>query len=649
MTQNFPALALILLFPAIGVLFNLFYGRRAGRGAVNFAGPAVIVLAFAVAVSAFIALLGMPAGAALTCPLWSWIAAGPFHVELGLRFDALSAVMTLVVTGVGALIHIYSAGYMAEDADYARYFTYLNLFALSMLVLVLADNLLQMFIGWEGVGLCSYLLIAFWFDNPQYAYNGRKAFIVNRVGDLGFLLGILTIVGALASHNVWTLDFAAMQSHAPLLAPVATLAALLLFFGATGKSAQIPLYVWLPDAMVGPTPVSALIHAATMVTAGVYMIARLNFLFLMAPAAMDLVATVGVVTAFFAATVAIVQSDIKRVLAYSTISQIGYMMLGVGVGAFSAGVFHLMTHAFFKGLLFLCSGSVIHALHGEQDMNKMGGLKRKLPITYATMLIATLAISAIPPFAGFFSKDQILDAAFGSGHTWLWLLGVITAALTSFYMFRLIFLTFHGESRVEPDREHHLHESPPVMTMPLIALAFLSVVGGWVGLPKGIAWGDAFGRFLAPIVNHPIAGMITPPTLAVESGAIATLLGVVSLAAALLGMVAAVTLYLRNPGLVDRIAESLAASRQLLWRKYYVDEIYDLLISRPLFWTSSVLLNRGVDRGVIDAMVDGTGLTVEEGGEAVSKAETGNVRQYAFVYLLGALGIVAYYVYRVMR
>ncbi len=649
MTQNFPALALILLFPAIGVLFNLFYGGRAGRGAVNFAGPAVIVLAFAVAVSAFVALLRMPPGAALTCPLWPWIAAGPFRVDLGLRFDALSAVMTLVVTGVGALIHIYSAGYMAEDDDYARYFTYLNLFALSMLVLVLADNLLQMFIGWEGVGLCSYLLIAFWFDNPQYAYNGRKAFIVNRIGDLGFLLGILTLAGALARHNVWTLDFVALREHAALLAPVATLAALLLFFGATGKSAQIPLYVWLPDAMVGPTPVSALIHAATMVTAGVYMIARLNFLYLMAPEAMEVVATVGVVTAFFAATIAIVQADIKRVLAYSTISQIGYMMLGVGVGAFSAGVFHLMTHVFFKGLLFLCSGSVIHALHGEQDMNKMGGLRRKLPITFATMLIATLAISAIPPFAGFFSKDQILDAAFGSGHVWLWLLGVVTAGLTSFYMFRLIFMTFYGDSRVEPERERHLHESPRVMTAPLIALAVLSVVGGLVGLPKGLFWGNAFGRFLAPIVNHPLAGVAAAPVLEVEAGAASVLLGVVSLSAALLGILMAWLLYRRNPGLTDRLAARLAALHGLLWRKYYIDEIYDVLVSRPLFWISAVLLNRGVDRGVIDAMVDGTGLTVEEGGEAVSKAESGNVQLYAFVYLLGALAIVAYYVYRVMR
>jgi NADH-quinone oxidoreductase subunit L len=649
MTQNFPALALILVFPAIGVLFNLFYGRRAGRGAVNFAGPAVIVLAFAVAVSAFVALLRMPSGAALSCPLWPWIAAGPFHVDLGLRFDALSAVMTLVVTGVGALIHIYSAGYMAEDDDYARYFTYLNLFALSMLVLVLADNLLQMFIGWEGVGLCSYLLIAFWFDNPQYAYNGRKAFIVNRIGDFGFLLGILTLVGALARHNVWTLDFVAMRDHAALLAPVATLAALLLFFGATGKSAQIPLYVWLPDAMVGPTPVSALIHAATMVTAGVYMIARLNFLYLMSPAAMEVVATVGAVTAFFAATIAIVQADIKRVLAYSTISQIGYMMLGVGVGAFSAGVFHLMTHAFFKGLLFLCAGSVIHALHGEQDMNKMGGLRKKLPVTFATMLIATLAISAIPPFAGFFSKDQILDAAFGSGHVWLWLLGVVTAGITSFYMFRLIFMTFYGASRVEPERERHLHESPRVMTAPLIALAVLSAIGGLVGLPKGLFWGNAFGRFLAPIVNHPLAGVAVSPVLEVASGAASALLGVISLSAALLGILMAWLLYRRNPGLIDRISARLAALHELLWRKYYIDEIYDVLVSRPLFWISAVLLNRGVDRGIIDAMVDGTGLSVEEGGEAVSKAESGNVQFYAFVYLLGALVIVAYYVYRVMR
>jgi NADH-quinone oxidoreductase subunit L len=651
MTQDFPALGLILLFPALGVLFNLFWGRRAGRNAVNFVGAGVIFLAFAVTLWGFFTLLGLPAGASLDCSLWPWIAAGSFHVEFGLKLDALSAVMTLVVTGVGSFIHLYSAGYMAEDEDYARYFTYLNLFAFSMLVLVLADNLLQMFIGWEGVGLCSYLLIAFWFDNPQFAYNGRKAFIVNRIGDLGFLLGIFTIVAALGSHGVWTLNFAAMSHHALLLQPVALVAALLLFFGATGKSAQIPLYVWLPDAMVGPTPVSALIHAATMVTAGVYMIVRLNFLFVLAPTAMEVVATVGAVTAFFAATVAIVQSDIKRVLAYSTISQIGYMMLGVGVGAFAAGIFHLMTHAFFKGLLFLCSGSVIHALHGEQDMNKMGALRRKLPITYATMLIATLAISAVPPFAGYFSKDLILEGAFASGHPWLWLIGVVTAGLTSFYMFRLIFMTFHGDSRLEPDKEHHVHESPPVMTIPLIVLAVFSIIGGWVGLPDWLLWGDAIKRFLAPIVALPIGGRFGPPEVAidVQRVSVSMTLSMLALAAGLIGIFLAWMMYIQLPGFAGRVAERMSGLRELLWRKYYIDELYDLLVSRPLFWSATHILNDTIDRGVIDGAVDGSASGVEGGGEATRKIETGNVQHYAFVYLLGVIAVAGYYVYLVIH
>src|SRR5271154_251754 len=428
MTVEFPALSLILLFPLIGVVFNMFFGSRSGRGTVNVVGPGVMFAAFAVATWSFVTLLKLPPGGSLVAPLWGWIEGGPFHVEFGLRVDALSGVMVMIVTGVGSLIFLYSVGYMAEDEDFARFFTYMNLFALSMLILILADNLLMMFVGWEGVGLCSYLLIAFWYTNPQFAYNGRKAFVVNRIGDAGFLLGMFTIVGILGAHGVWTLNFVELHNNAALLGGAgATAVCVLLFIGATGKSAQIPLYVWLPDAMVGPTPVSALIHAATMVTAGVYMIARLGFIFTMAPAAMELVATVGMLTAFFAATVAIVQSDIKRVLAYSTISQIGYMMIGVGVGAFSAGIFHLMTHAFFKGLLFLCSGSVIHALQGEQDMNKMGALRGKLPITHATMLIGTLAISAVPPFSGYFSKDLILEGAFTSDHIWLWLAGVVTA------------------------------------------------------------------------------------------------------------------------------------------------------------------------------------------------------------------------------
>ncbi len=651
MTQDFPALGLILLFPALGVLFNLFGGRSAGRGAVNLIGPGVIFAAFVVALWGFIKLLAMPPGAALVCGLWPWIAAGPFHVELGLRLDALSAVMTLVVTGVGALIHLYSAGYMADDAGYARYFTYLNLFALSMLVLVLADNLLEMFIGWEGVGLCSYLLIAFWFDNPVYARNGRKAFIVSRVGDLGFLLGIFTIVAALGAHGVWTLDFVGLERHADLLQPVAVCAALLLFFGATGKSAQIPLYVWLPDAMVGPTPVSALIHAATMVTAGVYMIVRMNFLYIQAPVAMDLVATVGALTAFFAATIAIVQTDIKRVLAYSTISQIGYMMLGVGVGAFAAGVFHLMTHAFFKGLLFLCAGSVIHAMQGEQDMRQMGALRKKLPITYATMLMATLAISAVPPFAGYFSKDLILEGVYASGHVWLWLIGVITAGITSFYMFRLIFMTFWGESRVTPDKLHHLHESPAVMTIPLVVLALFSLVGGWVGLPDWLLWGDAFKRFLAPIVSRPVVGAFVMAAAhpAAARLSLSVILSMVALAAGLIGIFLAWMLYLRYPGAPQRIAARMATIHEVLAEKYYVDQIYDLLISRPLFWISGTVLSDGVDRGVIDGLVNGAGAAVEEGGETARKAATGNVRDYAFVYLAGALAVAGFYVYMVVR
>jgi NADH-quinone oxidoreductase subunit L len=651
MTQDFPALGLILLFPALGVLFNLFLGQRAGRGAVNLVGPGVVFVAFAVTLWGFVTLLGLPPGASLQCKLWPWIVAGSFHIELGLRLDALSAVMTLIVTGVGGLIHLYSVGYMAEDEDFARYFTYFNLFLLSMLILVLADNLLQMFIGWEGVGLCSYLLIAFWYTNPQFAYNGRKAFIVNRVGDLAFLIGIFTTVLALAQHGVWTLDFVEMQKHADLLQPVALAVGLLLFLGATGKSAQIPLYVWLPDAMVGPTPVSALIHAATMVTAGVYMIARLNFLYVLAPGAMEVVATVGAVTAFFAATIAIVQSDIKRVLAYSTISQIGYMMIGVGVGAFSAGIFHLMTHAFFKGLLFLCSGSVIHALHGEQDMNKMGALKGKLPITYITMLTGTLAISAIPPFSGYFSKDLILEGAFASGHFWLWLLGVLTAGITSFYMFRLIFMTFHGSSRVDAEKEHHIHESPPVMAFPLMALAVLALIGGWVGLPEWLLWGDAFKRLLAPVFDQPPAIPLGRPIITVEvHGASASLaLSATALAAGLLGIFMAWILYIQNPALPGRIAESMRGLRELLWRKYYIDELYDHLISRPLFWISTNLLNNGVDRDVIDGFVNGTAATVEGSGEATRKIETGNVQNYAFVYLLGAVAVAGYYVYLVLR
>jgi NADH-quinone oxidoreductase subunit L len=637
MSQPFP-LGLILLFPALGLIFNVFFGARLGRAAVNLVGPGVMFASFVVALIASLKLMGMAPGSSLEAELWPWISAGPFHVDFGLRLDALSVVMVLVVSGVGSLIFVYSTGYMAHDEDFARFFAYVNLFALAMLLLVLANNLLLMFVGWEGVGLCSYLLIGFWYGTQQFAYNGRKAFVVNRIGDAGFLLGLLTIVAALGAHGVWTLDFAELKAHAPLLGgTAATAAGLLLLLGATGKSAQIPLYVWLPDAMVGPTPVSALIHAATMVTAGVYMIARLNFLYILTPDAMEVVAVIGALTALFAATIALVQPDIKRVLAYSTISQLGYMFLSVGVGGFAAGIFHLMTHAFFKGLLFLCAGSVIHALGGEQDMNKMGALREKLPITFVTMFIATLAITAVPGFSGYFSKDLILEAAYASGHTWLWLIGMITAELTGFYMFRLIFMTFFGMSRVDPDRLHHVHESPPAMAIPLVVLAVLAVVGGWIGLPDGMLWGDAFARFLAPVVGtfvpireaHPLSHSIE-----------ATSAGVT-------GIVLAYIFYIRLPGLPMILSWRLGRLYKLLLEKYYIDQLYDRLVTRPLFWISTYVLNRTIDSFAIDGTAVGVGLTVETGGELARRSETGNLQTYLFVYLLGAVAVAAYYLYLV--
>jgi len=638
MTVQFPALALILLFPALGVVFNLFFGARSGRGAVNIVGPGVMFAAFGVATWAFLTLLRMPPGGALVTHLWGWIEAGPFHADLGLRVDALSGVMVMIVTGVGALIHLYSVGYMAHDEDFARFFTYMNLFALSMLILVLADNLLMMFIGWEGVGLCSYLLISFWYTNPQFAYNGRKAFVVTRIGDAGFLLGIFTIVATLGAHGVWTVNFVELRNNAALLGPAAaTAACFLLFIGATGKSAQIPLYVWLPDAMVGPTPVSALIHAATMVTAGVYMIARLGFMFTMAPGTLDLVATIGAMTALFAASIALVQPDIKKVLAYSTISQLGYMFLGVGSGAYASGIFHVMTHAFFKGLLFLCAGSVMHALGGEQDMNKMGGLRKKIPITFWTMFIATLAISAIFPFSGYFSKDLILDSAYESGHFWLWLIGVVTAGLTSFYMFRLIFMTFFGESRVDPDKVPHIHESPAVMTIPLIVLAILATVGGWVNIPDQLLWGDTFVRFLAPAVGN------FKPVVEASSFDLSLL----AIGASLIGVVLAWILYIRLPGIPFLLAWRLKPAYDLLLNKYYIDEVYNFIVTRPLFWVSSNVFRDGIDGFVIDGTAEGAGLAVQTSGEVARRAETGNVQHYAFVYLLGALGVVGYYLFLV--
>ncbi|MGA2847317.1 MAG: NADH-quinone oxidoreductase subunit L, partial [Candidatus Acidiferrales bacterium] len=498
---------LIPMFPLITAAVMLFYGRRLSNNIVSWLCSGSVFVSFIFSVGAFFQIVAKPSAARVaTKVLFEWIPAVPYHMldgrlakfvaDWGFQIDPLSCVMILVVTGVGFLIHIYSTGYMAHEGGYYRFFGYLNLFMFSMLMLVLANNLLLLFVGWEGVGTCSYLLIGFYFHKKSASDAGKKAFIVNRVGDAGFLLGIFLTSALLGTIRFTDIGPALAAGGFAIGDPRITAIALLFFVGATGKSAQIPLYVWLPDAMEGPTPVSALIHAATMVTAGVYMVVRTNAIYQLSPKAMGVVALVGAVTALFAASMGVVQNDIKKVLAYSTVSQLGYMFLACGVGAFTAGIFHLMTHAFFKGLLFLAAGSVIHAVSGEQDMRKMGALSKKIPITYWTMLIAALAIAGIFPFAGFISKDLILGKAYEKDAL-LWAIGYFTAGMTAFYMFRLIFMTFHGTSRVDHEAEHHIHESPKSMLVPLVILAALSIVGGWVSWPEIFGGNSHFINFLS--------------------------------------------------------------------------------------------------------------------------------------------------------
>src|ERR1017187_416569 len=513
---------LISVLPLLGAAIQLFFGRRLPKIAVSAVCVGLPGLSFLWALGCFVQFLGLPESYhhLFTKHFYTWLPAGAFHLSngslgslnigVGMQLDPLSCVMVLVVTGVGFLIHVYSVGYMAHEVSYYRFFGYLNLFMFAMLVLVLADNYLMMFVGWEGVGLCSYLLIGFFFLRKSASDAGKKAFIVNRIGDAAFLLGTMLMVVTFGTLDFHAITTAARSSQFSMGSGVITTICILLFIGATGKSAQIPLYIWLPDAMEGPTPVSALIHAATMVTAGVYMVARSNALFALSPKALALVAGIGAATAIWAASIGLVQNDIKRVLAYSTVSQLGYMFLACGVGAFTAGIFHLMTHAFFKALLFLASGSVIHALSGEQDMRKMGALRSKIPTTYWTMLIAAGAISGIPPLAGFFSKDEILWQSFAGPHSHplLWSVGWICAGMTAFYMFRLIFMTFWGESHVAHEAEHHLHESPQPMLIPLVILAVLSMVGGFIGWPKSLWGGEWFGKFLEPVFEgNPVISM----------------------------------------------------------------------------------------------------------------------------------------------
>jgi NADH-quinone oxidoreductase subunit L len=635
---------IILALPLAGAAINGLLGKRWPRSVVNSVAVGSVSLAF-LAVAELVREFSRlaPEQIPFVGNYFTWMTAGPFRVDFSLQVDQLTVVMLLVVSFVGMLIHIYSTGYMAHEGGYYRFFSYLNLFMFFMLTLVMAANLIVMFVGWEGVGLCSYLLIGFWFLKKSAADAGKKAFIVTRIGDLGFTVGILLVFATFGSVSFG--DVFEKASGMPVEAQTGVLTAicLLLFAGAIGKSAQLPLYVWLPDAMEGPTPVSALIHAATMVTAGVYMVARMNPLFSRAPVAMLVVAIVGAVTAFYSATIGLVQTDIKKVLAYSTVSQLGYMFLACGVGSYAAGIFHLMTHAFFKGLLFLAAGSVIHAMGGEQDMMKMGGLRTKIPVTYWTMLIATLAIAGIPGFAGFFSKDEILEAARSgpNAHFWLWLLGVAGAGLTSFYMFRLVFLTFFGAPRY--DEHHvHVHESPKNMTVPLMILAFLSIFGGWFAAPKLVGGIDYFDRFLAPVFSAYAPPMAEPAVMIAEphaSPAMDLLHALVGwpVIVAVLGLLVAWWFYIKNTDAPKRLAQSLHALYTLLLNKYYVDEIYAALIVRPLLWISTNVLWHVVDEGLIDGTVNGVAGVARGSGDQLRKLQSGNTRSYAAWVIIGAV------------
>jgi NADH-quinone oxidoreductase subunit L len=631
----------ILVWPLLGVCGNLLVPRR---GFVRLWAPGVVAASFLTAAVAIARLAALPPGAALVDPLYRWIAVGHLQVDASIRLDALTAVMVLVVTGIGFLIHVYSIGYMAHDRDVARYFTYLNLFTLAMLVLVLADNLLLLFVGWEGVGLCSYLLIGFWYDKTENAIAGKKAFVVNRVGDACFLVGVFMLFWALGATGTWTLSFEEIAAHASALPPaVITAVCLLLFAGATGKSAQLPLYVWLPDAMAGPTPVSALIHAATMVTAGVYLIARLHALYALAPLALDVIAVVGVATALFAATIATAQTDIKRVLAYSTVSQLGYMFIACGVGAYAIGVFHLVTHAFFKGLLFLGAGSVIHGMGGEQDLRRMGGLRPRMPTTFVTMLIGCLAIAGVPPLAGFFSKDHILLHAWERSPT-LWAAATIGAGLTAFYMFRLFFLCFLGPCRATAEVREHIHESPAAMRLPLIVLAALAFTGGFVGLPDHWLWGNRFAAFLAPVfARDGVAGAHAAAHGAGHGVAPEGWLMLGSLVAASAGIGIAYAFYFRRPATPAVVGARFAGAQRWLSHAYYVDELYDALVVHP-FARLATFAARIVDPGIIDGAVNGTATLVAVLGGVWRRVQTGNVQHYALSFLVGAAALVLYYV-----
>jgi NADH-quinone oxidoreductase subunit L len=667
-------LFLIPLLPFVGFLVNASFGRRLSKAVSGGVAVTVMFASFAVSAWASWTLVSMPAaGRVIDEGLFTWIPSGDLQVPFALRLDPLSTVMILVVSGIGSLIHLYSTAYMHDEraSEYARYFSYLNLFAAFMLVLVLAPNFPVMFVGWEGVGLCSYLLIGFWFHKKSASDAGKKAFVVNRIGDFGFLLGVLLLY----SH-FGTMDFhglaKAVSAYAPETAAFGTLsiAALLLFVGATGKSAQIPLFVWLPDAMEGPTPVSALIHAATMVTAGVYMIGRNAVLYSHAPGVLELVGIVGVATAVVSATIGLVQNDIKRVLAYSTVSQLGLMFVAMGVGAFAAGIFHLYTHAFFKALLFLGSGAVIHALAGEQDLRRMGGLKNDLPITYWTFLAGTLAIAGFPFLSGFFSKDELLYRAFSNGHPYLWFFASVASLLTACYMFRLFFLTFHGTRADAPGAADggahaghggHLHDAPRPMAIALVVLAIGAVVAGYVGVPAVLGGSNAIEHFLEPsftvgaaggegeagAAEHGGARAATEATP--EAGGHAALEGqlmATSTVVALTGIGLGWLFFLKRRDLADAAAARFRGLHRLLLNKYFVDEVYDAAIVQPVRIVSEQALWKGVDAAVIDGAVNGAGATVKALAGRLRLLQTGSIRAYAASLMVGAVVILAYFLWR---
>ncbi len=612
-------LTLIVVLPLVGFVLNGLLGNRLGHRFVSLVGCGLPILSFAIALRCLADLHADNWWPLIDVP-YTWARIGERVFDVAFYFDRLSAVMTLIVTGVGSLIHVYSTGYMKGDKSYARYFSYLNLFLFFMLLLVLGRSLLVMFVGWEGVGLASYLLIGFWFEDPEKAAAGKKAFVTNRIGDAGFLLGMFLLFWALGTLEIDQINAAFASPVAPPVA--ASLVGILLFIGACGKSAQIPLHVWLPDAMAGPTPVSALIHAATMVTAGVYLVARMSPLYLVAPGASEVVATIGAATAFFAATIAIAQNDIKKVLAYSTVSQLGFMFVAAGVGAYGVAIFHVYTHAFFKACLFLGAGSVIHALSGEQDIRKMGGLWRKIPWTFVTFAIATAAIAGIPPLAGFWSKDEILWFAFGSsrgGNPVLWAVMAATALLTAFYMFRLLWLTFLGRSRMDHEVEHHVHESPWSMVGVLVVLAALSAVGGFFDVP------------------HFLSSLPTLPEPREGAHELEMPLLWISIAIALAGLALAYRYFGHDAARAAQAAPRFAGLQRILANKYFVDEAYERLLGRPLTWVSDrVFLNVG-DRVLLDGTLNGLARLAHRAAGGLGRVQTGNLHLYALFVLAGAL------------